>query len=729
MIHHAAATAFDGSPAAQMWQTGGQPSKGDLRRAGWTWKSIWFCGGRYNRAVVNASINFVEQSAVVMRPLYVLIMAAVLYCGCQPAVDTSHSEPKGATAHAEETSYSPRAAGTLTYHRDIAPIVLDSCSRCHRPGEIAPFPLLTYEDVAQRAEQIVEVTSSRYMPPWLPDPGYGHFADERRLTDEQIGMLAQWTAEGAAEGDSADAPPQPDWPDGWQLGQPDLIVAMPEPYELVAEGPDQFRNFVLPVDIPATRYVEAVEFRAGDTAAVHHATIRIDNTPSARQLDERDPLPGFGGMSTGNAHHPVGQFLGWTAGKIPYRSPKGLAWSLEVGTDFVLELHLQPTGKPEDIQCTLGLFFTEYPPTRHAFTMVLESQTMDIAAGESNYVVYDEYTSPVPLEVYGVYPHAHFLGKTVEGYADLPDGRREWLIRISDWDFNWQDDYRYAEPVFLPAGTTIAMRWTYDNSVENVRNPSSPPRRVRFGPNSYDEMADLALRVVARSAEEWQVINQQFGVKGKKVQIAGADAAIAADPDDAEAHYRRGTALAQLGDEAEALVSFRRAYELAPEDDRVLNNLGVLLHSQGQIEQAREYLETGLGFNPDNEEILQNLGALCEAAGEFEQAIDYYRRALELNSNALNVANNLAWLLATSDDPRWNDGMEAVRWAEACAVATSHNDPLVLDTLAAAYAQAERFADAIKWQSQAIALAPAGLRAEYRRRLELYRSGRPFRAG
>ncbi len=257
-----------------------------------------------------------------------------------------------------EPPYVARPAGTLTYCRDIAPVIIENCAPCHRPGEAAPLSLLSYADVIKRGQQLVEVTSDRYMPPWLPQHGYGNFAGERRLTNDEIGMLAQWIEEGAVEGDQQVLPPMPDWPEGWQLGEPDLVVTMTEPFELPADGGDVFRNFVIPVKIPATRYVEAVEFRPGNQKILHHATIRVDATHSSRRLDENDPQPGFGGMqSSSNAHFPNGQFLGWTAGKVPHRNEPGLSWPLERGTDLVLELHLQPTGKPESLQSSIGLFF------------------------------------------------------------------------------------------------------------------------------------------------------------------------------------------------------------------------------------------------------------------------------------------------------------------------------------------------------------------------------------
>lgn len=629
-----------------------------------------------------------------------------------------------------EPPYVPRPTGTLTYCRDIAPVIIENCAPCHRPGEAAPFSLLSYADVIKRGQQLVEVTSDRYMPPWLPQHGYGNFAGERRLTNDEIGMLAQWIEEGAVEGDQQELPPMPDWPEGWQLGEPDLVVTMTEPFELPADGGDVFRNFVIPVKIPATRFVEAVEFRPGNQKIVHHATIRVDATHSSRRLDENDPQPGFGGMqSSSNAHFPNGQFLGWTAGKVPHRNEPGLSWPLERGADLVLELHLQPTGKPESLQSSIGLFFVDQPPTKHSFSLVLDSREMNIPPGEDAYEVVDEYVLPTQAEVLGVYPHAHYLGKTIEGYAVLPDGTKEWLIRIPDWDFNWQDEYRFVEPVSLPKGTRLLMRVIYDNSAKNPRNPNIPPERVVFGPRTINEMADLVLRIVVPSAADIATLNQQCGIRRSQKQLDGAKVELAVNPNDAGAWYRKGVSLAKLGNSSEALKCVQRAIELDPNDVRFYNNLGVLLQQAGNIDAAKSCLLKALQIRPRNEDVLRNLGLILQGEGNTSGAIDYFERALEVDPEAMEIANNLAWILATTEDPNYRNGKDAVRWAEQVSESTKHQNPEFLDTLAAAYAQAGRFAEAVHWQSRAVELVAAPLKPAYQSRLELYRRRKPFRNG
>src|SRR5207247_276940 len=260
--------------------------------------------------------------------------------------------------------YVPRAAGTLRFHRDIAPLIFERCARCHRAGQSAPFTLVSYSDVKKHLRQIAEVTEKRYMPPWLPEPGYGDFSDVRSLTVDQLGVIQQWIAEGAIEGNPADLPQTPKWPEGWQLGEPDLIVRMPQAYTLAAEGKDVYRNVVLPIPVQARRYVSAVEFQPGNPRVVHHAFINVDQTWQSRRLAEKQNPPGFDGMQLPETAIMVaGQMLGWQPGKRPEASGDGLSWPLEKNTDLVLQLHLHPSGKPEAVQCAVGVYFTDQPPT------------------------------------------------------------------------------------------------------------------------------------------------------------------------------------------------------------------------------------------------------------------------------------------------------------------------------------------------------------------------------
>src|SRR5712692_9286351 len=429
----------------------------------------------------------------------------------------------------------PVVADAPTFSRDIAPIVFRHCVTCHHPGTNGAFSLLTYEDVRPRATLIAAVTKRRYMPPWKPEQGYSdELLGKRGLTDDEIATIQHWVAAGALEGDPARLPKPPDWNDGWKLGTPDLVIRMPDAYDVPLDGPDLFRIFVFPIPTDVVRYVRAMEFRPG-TRAVHHANMRLVETPTSRQLDEKDPEPGYDGLLAPTAHFPDGYFFGWTPGQLPPAS-EDLAWRLNPGTDLVLQLHLRPTGRRERVQATIGLYFAPGPPRLTPAMLRLGKQNIDIAPGQRDYEITDSYVLPVDVDVHGVQPHAHYRAKEIKGFATLPDGTTKGLIAIRDWDFDWQDTYRFVTPVALPKGTTLTMRYTYDNSATNRRNPQLPPERVHWGQNSSDEMGDLWIQVVPRSRADLDVLVREFRQKVFREDILGYETVLRRTPDDVALH-------------------------------------------------------------------------------------------------------------------------------------------------------------------------------------------------
>jgi mono/diheme cytochrome c family protein len=396
----------------------------------------------------------------------------------------------------------PPADAPPTFTRDVASILYQHCATCHHPGEVAPFPLLTYQDAAKRAKLIATVTASRYMPPWQPEPGYGHFQGERRLRDADIATLRRWAEARAPEGDPAQLPPAPHFPEGWQLGPPDMTIRMPKPFSIAADGPDQYMCFVIPLHLTADKYVRAMEFRPGARSVVHHALFLLDAGHIGRQKGESYPCFGTPGFL------PSGALGGWTPGMQPARMPDGLQLILRKDSDLVMQIHYHPTGKPETDQSALGLYFTDKPPTKWVADIPLGSHRIDIPPGERAYKVRDHFTTPVDVEAVGIIPHAHYICKEMDGWAILPDGRKQWLIRIRDWNFNWQEQYRYVTPVKLPADTDLEMEFTYDNSDANPRNPNHPPKRVVWGPDTTDEMAGLHVQVVPEDMDDWHELGQ-----------------------------------------------------------------------------------------------------------------------------------------------------------------------------------------------------------------------------
>ncbi len=590
------------------------------------------------------------------------------------------------------------AAAEVTFNRDVAPIIFRSCASCHRPGQSAPFSLLTYEDARKRARQIAAITGMRLMPPWLPSPGYAEFAGDRSLTDEQIRTIRQWAREGAVEGRASDLPPRPEFAEGWQLGEPDLVVEMPAAYTLVADGPDVFRDIVVPVPITETKYVRGVEFDPGNPRAVHHAIIEADPTQSSRRLDAQDEGVGYEGMVTGDSVAPGGHFIGWTPGHVPAMNPEGMSWRLEPETDLIFQFHLLPTGRPETIRARIGLHFSEEPPEREPFILLLGSFDIDIAPGRTDYVVEDSYQLPVDVHALSVYPHAHYLGKDMQGWATLPDGTKKWLIRIKDWDFNWQDQYTFAEPLFLPKDTVIAMKYTYDNSADNVRNPSDPPRRVVFGNRSTDEMGTLLLQVMPNDWVDRRVL---------------------------AAHYERKFPI-------DGIARLEEKLEASPDDAPTREQLALLYLRLGEIRKARFQLEESLRLDPSSASAHTNLAIIERRLGRVQVAIGHFEKALSLEPDNLFAHNNLAWTLATFVDPAEGRAAEALEHARRAVELADEDSGALLDTLAAAYAANGRFEDAVRTANEALALVASPRRADLalriRQRRDLYLEGQPYRA-
>ena len=400
----------------------------------------------------------------------------------------------GACADTGEKPYQPRPKGAVTYTREIAPLMFKHCAACHRPGEVAPFPLLSYREVSKRAGQIHDVTARRFMPPWKAVSGHGEFRDERRLSAEEIGMLKQWADEDCSEGDPKYLPPAPKFATGWQLGTPDLVVTMPKSFTVPAEGADIYRNFVIPLQIPEGKYVRAVEYRPGNRRVVHHAGLALDTTGQIRARRQRR-MPGFTQINIPGQLFP-GNLAFWVPGQDIRPLPEGMALAWPKGADFVLQLHLHPSGKPETEQSTVGFYFTSDRPRRALHNFILNYTKIDIAPGEDAHRTKHTHTLKQDAEVYGIFPHMHLIGKAVTVTAHLPDGKKCSLIQIDQWEFNWQNYYVYATPVALPKGTELVMEYVHDNSAANPSNPSQPPKRVVYGLQSTNEMAVTMLTTV-----------------------------------------------------------------------------------------------------------------------------------------------------------------------------------------------------------------------------------------
>jgi tetratricopeptide (TPR) repeat protein len=487
---------------------------------------------------------------------------------------------------------------------------------------------------------------------------------------------------------------------GWALGEPDLIVKPARPYQLPSghgeQHDDVFRNLVIGVEIPATRFVRAVEFRPGD-APVHHAVIHIDRTSASRRRDGSDGAPGFDGMGAREAQLPDGHFLGWAPGRGPIVAPEGMPWRLDPGTDLVAELHLMPGAQTMAVQPEVGLYFTERPAVHMPAMFKMGSKAIDIPAGEANYVVTDSFELPIDVELLSVYPHAHYLATDMRVLARLPSGQTRSLLHIKRWSFRWQQDYRYVTPVPLPRRTVIDMRFTYDNSASNPDNPHKPPRAVMAGQRSTDEMGNLGLQVRLLSPLDRVTLQRATAAHDARANVAGAEMLVRHNPDNAEnqtflggsyvdvgrvadamphllraisldprssnAYNELGGALLAQSRELEAVKAFERAAALAPADDRMHFNLASVLMRLGRITDAERAFRRSLALNPESADAHGELGVLLFSTRRVADAIVHLSRAVELDPESARLHSDLGGAMAQAG--RWQDALRHTQRALA----------------------------------------------------------------
>ena len=556
--------------------------------------------------------------------------------------------------------------GGPTFADDVAAIVYASCTPCHRPGGPTPFSLLGYDDVYKHRRQIARVTRDKLMPPWLPT--HGDFIGDRRLEPESLTLLQDWIAAGAPRGDAGAEPPCPEFPDEWQLRAPDLIVTATETVQVPASGPDQIRNLIIPIAINAPRYVEAVEIQPR-SPAVHHAILLVDPTRDSRRLDALDPEPGYPGMTGTSARPPDGHFIGWTPGKRTRPNAAGMAWQLNPGQDFVLQLHLAPTGKAEHVRPRFGLYFTDSPPTVISFPLTLYSEDIDLPAGATDQAVHDHYVVPVPIVVHSIYPHAHYLCTEMVATVTPPGGAQTDLFRIGRWDFDWQDDYSFRDPIRLPAGTRIDFEYRYDNSADNPANPSSPPRRVRFGQESTDEMATLTLQVATADHDARRILGasglrRDLDRHGSDVttllelarvlrEMQQYDEALTAiarvreqEPNHTGALLEMGLCLEATQRQSEAERIYRECIARDPSNIGVLVQLANILTLSQRTAEAIALYQKALDYAPQNPTLHNNLAAACMSVGQLGLAEQHFRSTLAIDSEFFQAWFNLGRVLA-----------------------------------------------------------------------------------
>lgn len=395
------------------------------------------------------------------------------------------------------------ASSQVTYAEHIAPIIYDHCTTCHRQGEIGPFELTSYEDVRDRALMIKAVTTSKYMPPWKPDPSFSHLQEENYLSDDEISLIAEWVDGDRPYGNAADEPPLPAFPEGSLLGEPDLVLEFVETHLHLGNNQDEYRYFVLPTGLTEDKVVKAIEMRPGNSKIVHHALFFEDTEGRAASFDALTPEYGFVGVSGFDTDQVLAydNFPGYVPGTKPIFYPEGIGQQLTAGSDLVTQVHYAPWPTDEEDRSSVNIFFADED---EEITRLVDDRVMlpyDLDGGFASFFLppnqiktfHGSVTMTEDRSLIAVSPHMHFLGRNWEVWLETPEGERVDLVKIPDWDFNWQGYYYFPRYIVAKAGSVVHATATYDNTADNPTNPSNPPKFVSWGEGTTDEMYFLPI--------------------------------------------------------------------------------------------------------------------------------------------------------------------------------------------------------------------------------------------
>ena len=406
-----------------------------------------------------------------------------------------------------------------TFSKDVMPILQSHCQTCHRPGEIGPMPLLTYQDARPWAKAIRENVIKRTMPPWHADGNYGHFANDRRLSDAEIQTIVRWVDAGAPEGNPADLPAPRVFTEGWNIGAPDVVLQMTEEFKVGARGSDEYIYFAIPTNFTEDKYVKAIEVRPGNRRVVHHVVAFMQKGGSG--VPARGPANN--NRLAGSALFEGEGFAIWVADDAPVRDsecptpnlfetrtadvtaggrpiiggyvpgesakilPAGLVQKIPAGSEILLQIHYAKTGKEETDRTSVGLVFSNEKDATQIQARWIMNHYFRIPPNAKNHEVTSCYTFDRDVDLLSYSPHMHLRGKDMEFKAVYPDGRSEILIRVPAYDFKWQTTYWLKSPVHLPQGTRVEVTAHFDNSADNRVNPN-PNAAVRWGDPTYYEM-------------------------------------------------------------------------------------------------------------------------------------------------------------------------------------------------------------------------------------------------
>jgi hypothetical protein len=410
-----------------------------------------------------------------LRPL--LLGIGILACGI---ILTILLKPLGGPPLAQEAM-----SQDVTYHSDIVPILQKHCQTCHRPNRIGPIPLMSYENVADIAPLIAEVTKLRTMPPWGAVENYGEFKNKRVMTQAEIDTIARWVEQGTPAGNPSDEPPPVDFPDDWLLGDPDVVVDPGGDFKVRGRGRDFFRSFVLPFSPEEDMWISAIEFIPDAKEVVHHVGFYLDIEGISLKLDRESPGLGFSGTMGFDYDRIIDL---WTPGGTPHVLEPGLGWLMPAGSHIVMDIHYAPDGTTRTDRSQVGIYFAKERVKKEVYLGVAGNTTFEIPAGAENYSIDAKKTIRSDIHILSCWPHMHYLGKEMKVFARLPDGEIEPIVWVPKYDFHWQQIYELAEPLSLPKGSQINLVAVYDNSTNNPENPYKKPRDIRFGQRANDEM-------------------------------------------------------------------------------------------------------------------------------------------------------------------------------------------------------------------------------------------------
>jgi hypothetical protein len=398
---------------------------------------------------------------------------------------------------------------TPTCYHDVLPILQQHCQSCHRPGEIAPLPLMTYKQARAEARSIAFITESRKMPPWFADPNIGHFANDPSLTAQEIALLDAWWKAKAPAGDPHDAPAPRVWTNGWNIPQPDAIVNMTKPVALPAQGDIEYTYEIVPTHFTEPKWVQLSEIRPSSRESVHHAVVYV-RPPGSKWLEHAPvgvPFTAADMVDEKSRRDALWTdadiLLVYAPGSSPDRLPDGMAKLVPAGSDLVFQMHYMARGHAANDQTAIGLIFAKRPPTQRVLTLQLTNDHFVIPPGANDFRVEARGTLPNDATLLSFLPHMHLRGKRFEYNIVRKDGTSEPLLRVN-WDFYWQLSYRLAQPMPLVAGAELQAAAWYDNSKANSHNPD-PTAAVHWGDQTYDEMMVGFLDVAVRAdLDKWK---------------------------------------------------------------------------------------------------------------------------------------------------------------------------------------------------------------------------------